>query len=87
MVKIIMNLLNEYEWSNDQCIFPKTDRNSVLDDTFTIFTLNVRSLAKHVNNIVHRYSYLRNDIIRFKENPMKISESTSVINGRLKSIT
>lgn len=44
MVKIIMNLLNEYEWSNDQCIFPKTDRNSVLDDTFTIFTLNVRSL-------------------------------------------
>lgn len=44
MVKMIMNLLNEYEWSNDQCIFPKTDRNSVLDDTFTIFTLNVRSL-------------------------------------------
>ena len=66
-----MEALNEYEWLKDHCLFSAIDKNAVSDDTLTIFILNVRSLAKHLNNIVCDYRCLKNDDIGFAETQNK----------------
>ena len=52
-------------------LFSAIDKNAVSDDTLTIFILNVRSLLKHLNNIVYDYRCLKNDDIGFTETQNK----------------
>lgn len=65
-------------------LFLAADKNANSDGTLTIFTLNVQSSVKHLNNIVHFYRCLKNGFIRFKETQMKSSDSTSIISDILK---
>ena len=67
----------------DHCLFSTIERNVVLDDTLTIFILNVLSLAKYLNNIVHDYSCLKN-VFESTETQMKPSDCTSIIDDTLK---
>lgn len=77
--------MNMSDWS---IIFLLTtiDRSAVWDDTLTIFILKVGSLAKHLKDIVHNYSSLKNDIIEFTETQMKPTGSASIRDELLKDL-
>ena len=77
------DILNEYDWLKDHCLFSIIDRNAVSDHTLTKFIWNVRSLAKHFNGIVHGCMCLKNAAIEFKENQMKPSDFTSIMDDTL----
>ena len=48
-----MGELNECELLNDYCLFLKIETNVTSDNIATIFVLNLKSLAKQINNIGH----------------------------------
>ena len=81
-----MDALNEYEWLKYHFLLTTIDRSAAWDDTLTIFILKVWSLAKHLNDIVDNYSYLKNDIIGFTETQMKPTGSASIRDELLKDL-
>ena len=77
------DVLNKYERLKD-CLFLTIDKNAAPNETLTIFLLNVRSLAKYINDIVHDYRYLRNDVIGITKTQMKLSDPTTIVDVILK---
>lgn len=45
-IKVNEDASKEYEQLKNHCLFSTIERNAVSDNTFTIFVLNVQSLAK-----------------------------------------
>lgn len=77
------DVLNKYERQKD-CLFLTIDKNAAPNETLTIFLLNVRSLAKYINDIVHDYRCLRNDVIGITKTQMKLSDPTTIVDVILK---
>ena len=50
----------------------------------TIFTMNVRSLAKHTQDFVNDYRVLKNEVVGFTETQIKPSDSTCLKNEVIK---
>ena len=76
-------VLNKYERLED-CLFLTIDKNAASNETLTIFCLNVRSLTKYINDIVHDYRCLRNDVIGITKTQMKLSDPTTIVDDILK---
>ena len=67
---------SEYERLKQNDIFSTIKRNNTSDDTIIVFVQNVRSLSKHINDIVSDDRITNNDIIGFRETQMNSSDST-----------
>ena len=63
--------------SNKIIYFPQSQQ--ILGDTTTVLVHNVRSLSKHVDDIVTDNRVMNNDIIGFTETQINPSDSTCKI--------
>ena len=59
--------LSEYERLKQNDLFSTVKRNNTSDNSITVFVHNVRSLSKHINDIVCDDRIINNDIIVFTE--------------------
>ena len=73
-----MHCWNMNAWKKND-LFSTIKRNTISDDTVTVLIHNVRSLPRHVDNIVSDNRILNNDIIGFTETQIKPSDSTCKI--------
>ena len=55
----------EYERMKENDLFFIIKRNTISDDSVTVFARKVRSLSKHINDIVKDYRIINNGIIGF----------------------
>ena len=69
----------EYERLKQNDLFSTVKRNAISGDTVTVLVHNVRSLPRHVNDILSDNRIINNDIIGFTETQIKPSDSTSKI--------
>ena len=75
-IKANKDALFEYERLKQNDLFSTIKRNNIYDDTITVFVHNVRSLSKHIDNIVSDDRIVNNDIKDFTETQIKPSDST-----------
>ena len=68
-----MNAANKMTW------FSTITRNTISDDTITVLVHNVRSLSKHVDDIVSDKRLINHEIIGFTETQINPSNSTCKI--------
>ena len=66
-IKVNEDTLLEYEHLKQINLFSTITRNTILDYTITVLVHNVRSLSKHVDDIVSDKRLINNDIIGFTE--------------------
>ena len=69
----------EYERLKKNDLFSTVKRNAISGDTVTVLVHNVRSLPRHVNDILSDNGIINNDIIGFTETQIKPSDSTNKI--------
>ena len=48
--------------------------------------MNAQSITKHLDDVVHGYRRLKNDVICFTETQMKPSDCSSIIGDKLKDL-
>ena len=77
-IKVNKDALLEYERLKQNDLFSAIKRNAILGDTVTVLVHNVRSLPRHVDNIVSENRII-NNIIGFTETQIKPSDSTCKI--------
>ena len=75
-IKANKDALIENERLKQIDLFSTIKRNIISNDTITILVHNVRSLSKHVNDILNDRRIINNDIIRFTETQISLSDST-----------
>ena len=65
----------EYERLKQNDLFTKIKRNTISEDTLTVFFHNVRSLSKHVNGILGNDRIMDDEITEWilRTNPMDIT--------------
>ena len=78
-VKVNKDSLLEHERLKRNDLFSTIKRNAISDDTVTILFHNVRSLPRHVSDIVSDNRIINNDIIGFTETQINPSYSISKI--------
>ena len=78
-IKVIKDALLEYERLKQNDLFPTVKRNAISCDAVTVILHNVRSLPRHVGDILSDNRTINNDIIGFTETQIKPSDSTSKI--------
>ena len=71
--------LSEYERLKQNDLFSTIKRNNTSDNSITVFVHNVRSLSKHINDIVCDDRIINNDITGFTETQINPSGSTCKI--------
>ena len=71
-IKVNKDALLEYERLKENDLFSTLKRSIISDDTITILVHNVRSLSKHVNDIVSDSRIMNNDILGL----ISLSDST-----------
>ena len=69
----------EYERLKQNDLFSTINRNTISDDKITVCVHNVRSLSKHIDDIVRNGRIVNNDIIEFIETQMNPSDTTCKI--------
>ena len=72
-VKINKDALLEYERLKQNDLFSTVKRNATSGDTVTVLVHNVRSLPRHVDDILSGNRVINNDIVIFTETHMKPS--------------
>ena len=75
-MKVNKDALLEYERLKENDLFSTLKRSIISDDTITILIHNVRSLSKHVNDIVIDSRIMNNDVIGLIETQIDLSDST-----------
>ena len=78
-IKVNKDALIEYERLKQNDLFSTVKKNTISGDTLTIYFHNVRSLSKHVDDIVSDDRIKNNDIIGFAETQINLSYSTCKI--------
>ena len=78
-IKANKDALVEYERLKQNDSFSTIKRNTVSNNTITILVHNVRSLSKHVGNIVSDRRIINNDIIGFTETQISMSDSALIL--------
>ena len=78
-VKVNKDALLEYERLKQNDLFSTIKRNAISDDTVKILFDNVRSLPRHLSDIVGDNRIINSDIIRFTETQINPSNSVSKI--------
>ena len=78
-VKVNKDALLEYERLKQNDLFSTIKRNAISDDTVKILFHNVRSLPRHLSDIVGDNRIINSDIIRFTETQINPSNSVSKI--------
>ena len=78
-IKVNKDALLEYECLKQNDLFSTIKRNAISGNTVTVLVHNVRSLSRHVDNIVSDNRIINNDIIGFTEIQIKSSDSTCKI--------
>ena len=78
-VKVNKDALLEYERLKQNDLFSTIKRNAISDDTVTVLFHNMRSLPRHVSDIVSDNRIINNDIIGFTETQINPSNSVSKI--------
>ena len=78
-IKVNKEALSEYERLKQNDLFSTIKRNNTSDNSITVFVHNVRSLSKHINDIVCDDRIINNDIIGFTETQINPSGSTCKI--------
>ena len=68
--------MSEYKRLIQNDLFSTIKINNIADNTITAFVHNVRSLSKHINDIVSDNRIINNDIIGFTETQINSSDST-----------
>ena len=71
-IKVNKDALLKYERLKGNDLFSTLKRSIISDDTITILVHNVRSLSKHVNDIVSDSRIMNNDILGL----ISLSDST-----------
>ena len=69
----------EYERLKQNDLFTKIKRNTISEDTLTVFFHNVRSLSKHVNGILSNDGIMDDEITELTEKQINLSVSTCKI--------
>ena len=69
----------EYECLKQNDLFTKIKRNTISEDTLTVFFYNVRSLSKHVNGILGNDRIMDDEITELTEKQINLSVSTCKI--------
>ena len=82
-MKVNKDALLEYERLKENDLFSTLKRSIISDDTITILIHNVRSLSKHVNDIVIDSRIMNNDVIGLIETQIDLSDSTCRIVEKL----
>ena len=82
-IKASKDALIEYEGLKQNDLFSTIKRNTISNGTITILGHNVRSLSKHVDDIVSNRRVINNDIIGFTETQISLSDSTCRIGETL----
>ena len=75
-IKVKKDVLLEYELLKQNDLFPTVKINNLSNNIFTVLIHNVRSLSKHVDDIVSEDRTINNDIIGFTETQIIPSDST-----------
>ena len=78
-IKVNKDALLEYERLKQNDLFSTVKRNAISWDTVTVLVHNVRSLPRHVDDILSDNRIINDDIIGFTETQIKPSDSTSKI--------
>ena len=78
-MKVNKDVLLEYERLKQNDLFSSVKRNAISCDTVTVLVHNVRSLPRHVDDILSDNRIINDDIIGFTETQIKPSDSTSKI--------
>ena len=75
-IKVIKDALLVHERLEENNQFSTLKRSIISGDTITILIHNVRSLSKHVDDIVSDSRMMYNDIIGLTETQISLSDST-----------
>ena len=75
-IKVNEDALLEYERLKQNDLFSTITRSTISDDTITVLVHNVKSLSKHVHDIVSDQRLINNDIIGFTETQINPSNFT-----------
>ena len=75
-IKVNKDALLEYERLKQNDLFSTIKGNAIPAVTFTVLVYNVRSLPRHVDDIVSYNRIIKNHIIGFTETQIKPSNST-----------
>ena len=67
-IKLNKDALLEYEHLKRNYLFSAIKRNAISNDTVTVLVYNVRSLPRHVDDIVSDNRIINNAIIRIYRN-------------------
>ena len=67
-IKLNKDALLEYEHLKRNYLFSTIKRNAISNDTLTVLVYNVRSLPRHVDDIVSDNRIINNAIIRIYRN-------------------
>ena len=78
-IKINKETLSNYKRLKQNDLFSTIKRNNISDNTITVYFHNVRSLSKHINDIVCDNRIINNGIIGFTETKINPSDSTCKI--------
>ena len=78
-MKVNKDVLLEYERLKQNDLFSSVKRNAISCNTVTVLVHNVRSLPRHVDDILSDNRIINDDIIGFTETQIKPSDSTSKI--------
>ena len=84
-IKFNTDALNEYKCLQGNSLFSTVDKNFISDKTLTIFTMNMRSIVKHVQDLINDCRILKNDVVGFTETQIKLSDSNCLINEVFKN--
>ena len=82
-IKVNKDTLLEYEYMKQNDLFSTIERNNISDNTITVFVHNLRSLSKHIDDVVSDDRIIHNNIIGFIETQINPSDSTYKILGAL----
>ena len=74
--KVNKDALLEYECLKQNDLFSTTKRNVISGDTVTVLVHNMRSLPRHVGDIISGNRNMNNNIIAFTETQIKPSDSS-----------
>ena len=75
-MKVNKDVLIAYERQKQNDLFSTVKKNTISDDTPTIVFHNLRSLSKHVDDVVNDDRIIYNDIIGLTETQINLSDST-----------
>ena len=62
-IRINKDALFAYERLKQNALFSTVKRNNISDNTITVFLHNVRSLSKHIDDVVSDDRIINNDIV------------------------